>query len=226
MSESGSSQGYTVEDAASRLGIKPDEVHGLIAAGALQASGSGDALRVTDESVVMYMMARASSMMARGSARPGPLAIAGDILLPLLLTLWFMAAVAEVYSLRGGKVIVPVPAAVAVLAAVLGFSWWLARQATDFSSVRGVGTALYGRRVTHSGRIGTQWVTFGGVPLLPVRSYVVLEAGVPSREWIGSVQTTKFRLRPLPGIHWPQALPVLGGVWAGVAVLIALALRR
>lgn len=222
--ETGSAKGYTAEEAAAHLSLQPEQVRDLIAAGALEVTGSGDDLRIKPESLLAYMMSRASEDVRRATARPRPLAIARDTLLPVIVALWFMGACVEVFSLRDGKPVAPVPAAIAALGAVLALAWWLARRADDIVSTQGVGTALYGRRMTPRGRVGTQWLVFCGVPLLPVRSYVILEPGKPGDGHGGAIGAAPPRLRPLERIHWPQALPVLGAAWAGIAALIALAL--
>jgi hypothetical protein len=67
-------------------------------------------------------------------------------------------------------------------------------------------------------------MTFASVPLLPIRSYVILEASEPKSNVVGTIQTKKYRLRPLGRMYWPQILPVVAGVWAGLAGLVALAL--
>lgn len=222
--ETGPTTGYTVEEAAAQLSLQPDEVRDLIAAGALEVTGSGDALRIKPESLLIYLMSRLSEDLRRATARPRPLAIARDTLLPVVVALWFMGACVEVFSLRDGKPVAPVPAAIAVLGAVLALAWCLARRADDIVSTQGVGTALYGRRMTPQGRVGTQWLIFGGVPLLPVRSYVILEAAKPGAGHNGAVQGKQPRLRALEHVYWPQVLPVLGAAWAGIAALITLAL--
>jgi excisionase family DNA binding protein len=217
--------GCSLEEAAERLSVSVEQVRDLIAAGTLKTTGSGEDLRVTPDSLLVYMMSRISADLDRINApRPGILSVAADILLPVTITLWFMAACAEVFSLRDGKPIVSLPVATAVLLAMLGIAWGLAWRADGISSVNGVGTALYGRRMTPEGRVGTQWMTFASVPLLPIRSYVILEASEPKSNWVGTIQTTKYRLRPLGRMYWPQILPVVAGVWAGLAGLVALAL--
>lgn len=216
--------GCSLEESAERLSITVDQVRDLIAAGALQTTGSGDDLRVTPESLLIYMMSRISSDLKKINARPRPLSVAADIMLPVTIALWFMALSAEVFSLRDGRPMVPLPAAIAVLAAVLGIAWLLGWRADDISSVNGLGTELYGRRMTPEGRVGTQWLTFVSVPLLPIRSYVILEASESKSNWVGTIQTKKYRLRPLGRIYWPQVIPVLAGVWAGFAGLIAFVL--
>jgi hypothetical protein len=216
--------GYTLADAAEKLSLSVDQVRDLIAAGALKVTGSGDDPRVTPESLVVYRMSRVSSDLERFSKRPRALAVAADILLPLTIALWFMAASAEVYSLREENPIVPLPAAVAVLGALLGLAWLLAWKADGISSTNGMGTELFGRRMTSEGRVGTQWLTLVSIPLLPVRSYVILEIGETKSNWVGTRETKHYRLRPLGRMYWPQVLPILAGVWAGVAGLVALAL--
>jgi hypothetical protein len=223
--ETGSTPGYTIEDAAAELKIPPDQVRDLIAAGVLTATGEGDALQVTKQSVVMYMLSRATADIRKITEPARPVAVASAAFLPLLLGMWFMAACVEVFSLQAHKPIVPAPAAVAVLGAVLALCWWLALQADEFSSAQGLGTTLYGRRMTPEGRVGTQWLILAGVPLLPLRSYVILEAGEPTANWSGMIRKTNYRLRALGRVYWPQALPVLGGVWAALGALVALAVR-
>jgi hypothetical protein len=136
-----------------------------------------------------------------------------------------MAVCAEVFSIREGKIIVPVPAAIVILTVALALAWWMARQTDDFSSVNGVGTALRGRRLTPEGRVGTQWVVFTGIPLVPVRSYVILEEHAQDHTIVAAPRVTRLQVRPLGRMYWPQVLPTLAAVWAGVAVVIALAIR-
>jgi hypothetical protein len=200
-------------------------VRDLIAADVLKTTGSGDDLRITPESLFTYMVSRLTMDLKKATAPRRTLATVSDFVLPVLMGLWFMAACFVVFSVRGGHTpVLPVPGAVAVLAALLALAWWLGKQADDFSSTQGMGTALYGRRMTPDGRVGTQWLILVSVPLLPIRSYVLLEAGEAKSNWSGAIQTAKLRLRSLDRIYWPQALPILAGVWAGVAALIALAL--
>lgn len=219
-----SADGISIEEAADTLKLKADQVRDLIAAGALKATGSGAEQRVTQESLMLYMVSRLASDVRKVTERPSRGSVVSGALLPLVLVMWFMAACVEVFSLRDGKPIVPTLIAVPVLAGVLALTWWMARNADDFSSTNGAGTTLYGKRMTPEGRVGTQWLIFAGIPLLPVRSYVILEAGEEKTNWSGAIRNTQYRLRSLGRVYWPQALPILAGVWAGLAGLVALAL--
>ncbi|NUQ72833.1 MAG: hypothetical protein HUU21_04680 [Polyangiaceae bacterium] len=224
------SYGVPLKEAAERLSISVEQVRDLIAAGALKTTGEGDDLCVTPDSLLMYMMSRISSDLKTINARHTQPRISriwdvvADTLLPVLIALWFMAACAEVFSLRGNKPIVSVPVAIAVLGAVLLVAWLLAWRSDEISSVNGMGTELYGRRMTPEGRVGTQWLTLVSVPLLPIRSYVILEENEEKSNWVGSIRTKKYRLRPLGRMYWPQVVPTLAAVWAGIAGLIAFAL--
>ena len=156
--------------------------------------------------------------------RPSRLAGLCSAFLPLVLGMWFLACCVEVFSLRGHKPIAPVPGAIAVLGAVLGLAWWMGRTADEFNSMNGLGTTLYGSKETPEGRVGTQWIIIAGVPILPVRSYVILSGGEETANWSGAIRTKMFRLRTLDGVYWPQALPILVGVWAALAGLVTLAI--
>ena len=215
----------SIEGVAAQLSLSPDQVRDLIAAGALKTTGSGDALLVTPESLVLYMLSRITSQMDKTLARPSGGAVARSALLPLVVHLWFLAACVEVFSLRGKHPIAPLPAVALVLGAVLALAWWMARKSHDFSSTNGMGTTFHGRRMTPLGRVGTQWLTLVGIPLLPVRSYVILEAGDEKANWSGAIRTVQYRLRSLDGVHWPQALPILVGVWVGLAALVTAAVH-
>jgi hypothetical protein len=225
--ETGTTPGCSVEETASRLSIPVEQVRDLIAADVLKTIGGDDDLRVTSESLFMYMVSRLTMDLKKVTAPRRTLASVSDLVLPVLMGLWFMAACFVVFSVRGGhKPVLEPPGAAFVLAALLALAWWLARQADDFSSVQGMGTALYDwrRRMTPEGKVGTQWLVLVSIPLLPIRSYVILETGEAKSNWSGAIQTAKFRVRSMDRIYWPQALPILAGVWAGVAALIALAL--
>lgn len=215
--------GTTVEETAEKLSIPVEQVRDLIAAGALTTTGDGPALRVTPDSLLLYMTSRLTSDLKRLTQRPSAASAASSAFLPLVLGMWFLAACVMVFSVRGGEPIVPLVYAIPVLAAVLGLGFRMARASHDFHSMNGCGTTLYGRRLTPEGRIGTAWMIFAGVPLLPVRSYVILEATDEKANWSGMIRQRSFRLRSLPRIHWPQALPLLLAVWAGLAALVAAA---
>src|SRR5689334_3002001 len=105
----------TVDGVAKQLSLTPDDVRGLIAAGSLQTTGTGDDLRVTPDSLLIYMTSRLKADLNKAMTRPSGLAIFSSAMLPLVVVLWFMAACAEVFSIRGGKPIAPVPYAVVVL---------------------------------------------------------------------------------------------------------------
>lgn len=211
----------TVEAVAKDLKVTPDEVRGLIAAGALKTTGSGDDLRVTPDSLLIYMTSRLKADLSQVMKRPSGLSIFCSAMLPIVMVLWFLAACVEVFSIRDRKPIAPVPYAVVVLGLTLAIAWWMGRQSDDFSSTNGVGTTLYGKRETPEGRVGTQWLIFAGVPLLPIRSYVILEAAAETANWSGAIRSRKYRLRSMDRIYWPQALPLMAAVWAGLGAVIA-----
>lgn len=217
-------RGLTLEEAASQLTLTVEQVRDLIAAGALQVVEGEAGPRVTADSMLIYRANLLTASLKRLTRRPSTFAIASEILLPLVLVLWFMAACAEVFSLRDHKPIVAVPTAIAALTLTLAVAWWLARQTEGFTLVKGTGTTLYGRRMTPTGRVGTQYVVFAGVPLLPLRSYVILEASEEKANWSGMIRTRNYHLRVLDRIYWRQALPVLLGVWAGLGALVAVAI--
>lgn len=220
-----SSEWLSITEAATQLKLSPEQVHDLIAAGELETTGQGEALQVLPLGVAVYVLKRAGSHLQQIHRPTSALTTACGILLPPLIGLWFMAVCAEVFSIREGKIIVPVPAAIVILTVALALAWWMARQTDDFSSVNGVGTALRGRRLTPEGRVGTQWVVFTGIPLVPVRSYVILEEHAQDHTIVAAPRVTRLQVRPLGRMYWPQVLPTLAAVWAGVAVVIALAIR-
>src|SRR5690242_19186387 len=67
-----STNGHTLEDTAKRLSISIEQVRDRIAAGVLTATGSGDLLRVTPDSLLIYMSERLQADLRRFTQRPRP----------------------------------------------------------------------------------------------------------------------------------------------------------
>ena len=228
---------FTVEEAARILSMSPQEVRVLIAGGTLAraressvdgSSRSGE-VRVTAISVALCLSKdpATSKPATEGMRRTGAPETLGQkaveallqLVVNLLLIVWELAGGVEVFSLRGGKPILPVPAFGAAWLSVLVFAASLASLEREFSSTNLMGTTLYGRHRTEHGDVGTKWLIVLGLPLVPIRSYVILEERDVEHNAI--FRRKNYFLRALPGIHWPQALPLLALGWAGQAVFFA-----
>ncbi len=87
-----------------------------------------------------------------------------------------------------------------LIPALLALSWFLARfQQTPFT-VDGVGTRFFGQSPSadSSGYISTKWLVVVLLPLIPVRSHLIVEEDVPGQRQAG------YSMRPLEKLHWEQ----------------------
>jgi hypothetical protein len=124
---------------------------------------------------------------------------------------------------------------VAVGVPLLTGSWFVARAQPGAESVNGWGTGFFGEVETSAGSIITKWVCVF-IPLLPVRSFYVLDAKAGVSDFLpGFQQVTHYKLLPLPGLglHWPsvrktifRTLFALAIVACAIMVFIAWALGQ
>ncbi len=93
--------------------------------------------------------------------------------------------------------IMPLPGHFMLLVALLGGSWLLARAQDALLTVNGSGTVLYGRAAvpTGQGYVSTKWLVFAMIPLIPVRSYWVINQYLNPR-----TKRQNFQMQPLPTI--------------------------
>ncbi|MEM6926392.1 MAG: hypothetical protein AAF602_05660, partial [Myxococcota bacterium] len=75
----------------------------------------------------------------------------------------------------------------------------------------------YGRAKTVQGTVATRFLVFVGLPLLPLRSYVVHAEDAPQQGPLGTSTRVKTLRWPGGRFHWRQALlyPMLG--WSALA---------
>ncbi|HMV66652.1 MAG TPA: hypothetical protein PKA64_07365, partial [Myxococcota bacterium] len=183
------------------------------AAGELRVTPDG--AWVSQESLLLYMAGRLSATVSHATASP-PGGVLESTLLSGLLLLTLLAVLVQLFSIQDDAPIFSGPLLAGVVAGVLAICVWLARRQGGFSSVNGFGTTLLGSRRTPDGFVGTAWVVAAMVPLVPYRSYVLLEAHEERSPWIGQPTTRSYMLRALDDVCWPQAGPVLAASWGGL----------
>ncbi|MEZ4323402.1 MAG: hypothetical protein R3F61_38410 [Myxococcota bacterium] len=214
--------GMSIEEAAERLQVPPDEVARMLSAGVLRPA-EADPARVDTVSVIEQMGRQLSAITAKlGTPSQASTAdVLGAALVPVLVLLFALAWFVEIFSVRAGSPLIPLWAMPVLALATLGPSWWLARRDPDFQTTRGIGSTLYGDKATDEGRIGTAWLVFAMVPLLPMDSYVIVEKGEAQVEILQRSQ--RLLLRKRDGLYWPQVLPLWLGAWALLLGATALA---
>ncbi|MEM9695732.1 MAG: hypothetical protein AAGA56_24530 [Myxococcota bacterium] len=216
----------TVAEAGEHLGVNANDVENLLAAGALRrAGGTEEAPLIALDSVLEHLSSQlgASAQQLSGRThddRPG--GALGSVALTLLLLLWTLAFAVELISAKDGAIIMPLPLFAGITLVVMAASRWLALRQPEMGSVNGLGTTLYGRRRTDEGFVATEWVVALAVPLVPLRSYVLLEKGEPEAIAFRSRQTS-YLLRRRDGLHWPQAGPVIALVWGALITALVIA---
>ena len=211
---------FDVEHVAELLKLPPDEVLALVDAGALEAAPD-DPTRITQVSALTYAMDRARASIASITAPPKR-SIVVDVLVPVLLVLGLLTTFVEAFSIGDGAAIVPVPMFVIGVAVGIAAIRALASRQDGFHATNGFGVTLYGDRRTAQGRIGTSFVVVVGVPIVPLRSWVILEKGDEHQNWSGAIRGREYLLRPLPSLHWAQAAPYLIGGWTLLLAAFAL----
>lgn len=200
----------TFEEAAEKLGTDVAGVRALVAGGRLRREGEG----VDPMSVLQVMTSQLSDLSLKMSARDErPLVVA--VVVPVALVLFVLFYFVFLFSAADANPIVPPLAMVPITAGWLGATGALARWGGGLGTTNGMGVALYGRRETSTGVVGTAWLTALFVPLVPLRSYRVLQEVAHDRTLQGAA--TSYRLADAP-LCWPQVLPILAGVWGFVAV--------
>jgi len=102
--------------------------------------------------------------------------------------------------------------------ACLGLSWFLARFPNYPFTIDGIGTRFYGNipEANSQGYISTKWLVLPGIPLIPVRSYLVFDA--PTSSWNRKFYT----MQPLRKVNLAQVKETISKlkVRYGVLVLI------
>jgi hypothetical protein len=216
----------SIEDAARRLSTTPADIRARLADGRLTAVEVDGETRVDFASVIAALADDLSSSLdaLSGAVAKEPPAsraqaagsIAAAVVIPVALVLWALFAGVEVLALGDDPASAPLPGWAFVLgtAALLGGLAAWARADGQLGTTNGIGVALYGRRATDRGTVGTTWLVLFMVPLVPLRSYVVHDAQTDARPMI---RTTRYRLSPHDGLCWPQVLPVVVGVWTALA---------
>lgn len=208
-------------EAAQRLSLDEAGLQRLIDAGAVRTTPDG--AFVTVESLLVHLSSRVRTSLASLDEKMGgkpraPGGLGGLLLMKALLTLGFLGAMVELFSIQDDNTIVPLPGFFLGIAVVVGVCTWLARRQPDFSTTNGFGVTLYGKKKTPEGQVGTSWLVAAMIPLAPVRSFVILEEGAETADGGGAMRTRSYMTRPLPGIFWPQAAPVMVVAWAGIVL--------
>lgn len=99
-----------------------------------------------------------------------------------------------------------IPLILLLIPACLALSWVLARAQDQPFTMDGIGTKLVGRYPSpdSQGYISTKWLVVVFLPLIPVRSYQILD-----EQSSGPFQI-RYILRPLEKLHWEQ---IKGTLW-------------
>lgn len=79
-------------------------------------------------------------------------------------------------------------------------SWFLARIQNQTFTVDGIGTKFFGQSPSPDSRgyISTKWLVVVFVPILPVRSFQIIE------EYPGGQHKTRYSINPLEELNWAQ----------------------
>ena len=201
----------TREEAAEKLGTDVAGVDAMLAAGRLRQEAGG----IDPLSVLQVMTGQLADLNLKMTARDEqPFVVALGV--PLSLVLFLLFYFVFLFGAADANPIVPLWAMVPISAGWLGATAALARWGGGLGTMNGMGVSLYGRRATPEGPVGTAWLTALFVPLVPLRSYRVLQEVEHDRTFSG--QATSYRLAEVP-LCWPQVVPVFVGVWAGLVAL-------
>lgn len=97
-----------------------------------------------------------------------------------------------------------------LIIACMGLSWFLARFQEQSFTVNGVGTKFFGQSPSPDSRgyISTKWLVVVFLPLIPVRSYQIVE------EYNGAQRQPRYSMKPLERLHWEQ---IMGTMWKSIA---------
>jgi hypothetical protein len=95
-------------------------------------------------------------------------------------------------------------------------SWFLARIQEKPLTVDGVGTKFFGQTPNSSGYISTKWLVVVFLPIIPVRSYRVIEE-YPDRQ-----HNTHFSMEPLDTLNWVQIKETIWKAKFGYIVFVLL----
>lgn len=201
----------TLEDAAEKLGTDVAGVKRLLDEGRLRREGDG----IDPISVLQVMTDQLSDLNLKMSATDQqPFLVAVGV--PMSLVLFMLFFFVFLFSAADANPIVPPLAMIPITAAWIGATGALARWGGGLGTMNGMGISLYGRRDHAQGKVATAWLTVLFVPLVPLRSYLVLQEVEHERTMRGSA--TSYRLAETD-FCWPQVLPILVGVWAGLIAL-------
>lgn len=205
----------TIDEAAERLSTDAAGVRKLLAEGRLRSGAGSD--EIDPLSVIEVLATRISeaTLMATAADRQPFVAALG---VPMSLLLWVLFGFVFLFGLADGQPIVHPAAMAAITAAWLGATAALARWGGGLGTMNGLGVAIYGRRDSPAGKVGTAWLVAMFVPLVPLRSYVVLQEVEHERTMHGG--GTSYRLADAP-LCWPQIVPIFVGVWAAIAAVTA-----
>jgi hypothetical protein len=107
-----------------------------------------------------------------------------------------------------------------LIPACLALSWFLARLQDQPFTANGIGTSLVGRLPAPGSRgyISTKWLVVVFLPLIPVRSYRVID------EQTDRQHQTRYLMEPLERLHWEQVKATLWRWILGYIVFILLVL--
>lgn len=211
-----SDDSVSVEEAAERLDVSVERVRELLAEGRLRGVDG----RVRKESLgeeIGRQLLQSIKGLERAVSSIEQNSLLSSVVVPPAMAIIAVFTMAYVLMLQDDWADLPVtpPVFLLLFAVALGLLALWVRSQPAISAVGGMGSVLYGRRQAKHGRIATKWLSFAMVPLVPLRSYVVLH------ELELSAHEKHYQLRPLPSLCWPQVLPLVLAVWLGIAGVVA-----
>jgi hypothetical protein len=105
--------------------------------------------------------------------------------------------------------------------AIAAGTWRLARHQRGAFAQNGFGTKFYQSEHRELGLVATKWLTFLGVPLLPIQSFRVWE--IKERKLAPLGYSQSMNLEPLAesGFYWKHVAKLMVPVWL-LAALLAL----
>jgi hypothetical protein len=111
-----------------------------------------------------------------------------------------------------------IPLILLLVPACAALSWFLARFQEQPFTVDGIGTKLFGRSPAPDSRgyISTKWLVVVFLPLLPVRSYQIID------EQNTRQNQTRYLMKPLERLHWEQIKETIWKSTLGYIVFILL----
>lgn len=213
----------SIAQTARLLGCSEADVRKRIGYGQLRAVDGPDGPRVLTSTI--HQGAQLDRELA---SRPSPEPPSGIGLFVDLL--WSMGMLGFVFALmmvgflapsRDGLPL-PWPIVVGGLAVWLAGLAWYGDRTSDLDTINGIGTKLYGHAPTRHGIVATRFLVFLSLPLVPLRSYVLLSR---TTDWEQPMSTsTRYALQPYPEGRFllRQAMVWPASSWLGIVAVFGL----